>query len=362
MLNQFKPDWVSPPGETILHLMGRKNFSIEALSNSSGFAKEKLEDVISGKEKITPRFAELISSELGGSVDFWIRREKNYRDSKVSLSKKIKNWVDQFPYSDLAKFGWVDSTRNVLDKYSNLLNYFSSDSIEDWESKFNGLVSETSYRVSNSFNSDAYSVVAWLSKAEIDMSNATLGEWDSEGLKSKLPELRALTRIKDPKVFIPMLKEKLNSSGVSLSIIPNPKGCSLNGAKYTSMNGTPVIILSSRYLSDDQFWFTFFHELAHVLLHEDKLMILEGGKTEEALEDEANEFSSKLLIPEIYMKELMTLSIKNWRKIPRFAKKINVSSGIVVGQLQFKKAIPASSLNKLKTRYIWINHSELVLK
>jgi hypothetical protein len=34
-----------------------------------------------------------------------------------------------------------------------------------------------------------------------------------------------------------------------------------------------MVILSFRYLSDDHFWFTFFHEIAHLLLHNASLTL-----------------------------------------------------------------------------------------
>ena len=37
-----------------------------------------------------------------------------------------------------------------------------------------------------------------------------------------------------------------------------------------------MIILSFRYLSDDHFWFTFFHEIGHLLLHKEDLTFIDG--------------------------------------------------------------------------------------
>ncbi len=361
-IHTFNPDWVSAPGDSISRLMSRNNQSVESLSQNSGFSIEYIEKILLGHNKITRKFAEAISNELGGNTDFWMKREKEYRNHKADLTNSFKSWVNEFPYADLSKFGWVGITKSVTEKYHNLLDYFSSDSIGDWENKFNGLLTETSYRVSNSFDSKALSVVSWLNRAEVELTESELGIWDPVALEGKLEYLKSLTRTKDPAIFVPLIKKELNIVGVSMSIIPTPSGCALNGATYTSKQGNPVIILSSRYLSDDQFWFTFFHEVAHVLLHLDRGLILEGGKTEEAIEHEADKFASNLLIPKEFEGELFTLSVKNWKKIPRFAKKIGVSSGIILGQLQFKKLIPPSHLNKLKTRYKWSKDNQLNLK
>ncbi|MFY0641709.1 MAG: ImmA/IrrE family metallo-endopeptidase [Bermanella sp.] len=361
-MNVFSPDWVSPPGDSISQLMKRKNKNVNTLSSVTGFSEEKINSILSGKEKINIKFAQSISKELGGSVEFWLKREKDYRENNIRIISSFKDWVDSFPYSDLAKYGWVDATSNVLERYHNLLDYFSSDSIDEWDSRYMGLLSETSYRVSNSFDSDSYSVVAWLTKAKRELNEKALGVWDSKNLEGRLQEIKALTRKKDPEVFIPELEKILNEVGVSLSIIPTPKGCSLSGATFKSEIGNPIILLSSRYLSDDQFWFTLFHEIGHVLLHGDRELILEGGMVDEIIEKEADEFSSLQLIPLNYIDELNKITVRDWKKIPRLAKKIGVSSGVVLGQLQHRGVIPVSHLNKLKVRYKWNRDNRLTLK
>jgi len=361
-MTAFNPDWVSAPGDSISLLMKRKDITVDKLSSLTGYSINKITTILSGEGYVTKSFAECISKELGGTSEFWLKRERQYRENKKSLVSDFKEWVSRFPYSDLAKFGWLAKTNDVLHRYHNLLEYYLSDSIEDWERKYGNLLSETTYRVSNSFDSDSFSVLSWLHKATLELEILDLENWNEKLLKNSLGEIRSLTRIKDPEDFIPKLITILNKAGVSMSIIPSPKGCSLNGATFKSDSGNPVIILSSRYLSDDTFWFTLFHEIGHVLLHQDKSLILEGGKVEEEIENEADDFSQKTLIPCEYLDELSTLTVHEWKKIPRFAKKIGVSSGIILGQLQHQGIIPRSHLNKLKTRYKWNAENYLVLK
>jgi Zn-dependent peptidase ImmA (M78 family) len=111
--------------------------------------------------------------------------------------------------------------------------------------------------------------------------------------------------------------------------------------------------LSFRYLSDDQFWFSFFHEAGHLLLHADRGVFIDGlevGSSDE--EREANEFAGKVLVPEDVQHELLQLQLDH-RAIIRFASRIGVSPGIVVGQLQHRRRITPRQLNALKRRYRW---------
>jgi HTH-type transcriptional regulator / antitoxin HigA len=47
------------------------------------------------------------------------------------------------------------------------------------------------------------------------------------------------------------------------------------------------------------------------------------------------------------------LQSSNYKDVMRFARKIGVSSGIVVGQMQHKNIIQKNRYNFLKTRYSW---------
>ena len=110
-------------------------------------------------------------------------------------------------------------------------------------------------------------------------------------------------------------------------------------------------MLSVRHLTDDQFWFTFFHECAHLILHE-KALFLEGeGRRSTHEETQASEFAARTLIPDDAYRALANL--RGAREIIRFALDLGISPGIVVGQLQYRKHIRFNQLNKLKRRYRW---------
>lgn len=113
------------------------------------------------------------------------------------------------------------------------------------------------------------------------------------------------------------------------------------------------MILSFRYLSDDHFWFTFFHEIAHLLLHNASLTFIDGEeKISSKMETEANEFAERALIPESRRDDLLDL-IPRRESIIRFAYSVGVSAGIVVGPLQHHKVIRLNQMNYLKRRFDW---------
>ena len=69
-------------------------------------------------------------------------------------------------------------------------------------------------------------------------------------------------------------------------------------------------------------------------------------------EQEANEFAAGTLVPPEHMPLLMTLDA-NTRNVTRFATRIGLAPGVVVGQLQRLDRIGPNQLNGLKRRYRW---------
>jgi HTH-type transcriptional regulator/antitoxin HigA len=70
-----------------------------------------------------------------------------------------------------------------------------------------------------------------------------------------------------------------------------------------------LIQLSDRYKADDHFWFSFFHEAAHLLMHSKKVTFIsedDGAATEQ--EEEANTFAATQLIPRRYEPQLRHLT------------------------------------------------------
>ncbi len=81
----FKPNWVSPPGDTIKDILIEKNISIEELSKYLLFDLEFCNKLIRGENKINKDIAEKLSKYLGASKKFWLNREKQYRKSLKEL-------------------------------------------------------------------------------------------------------------------------------------------------------------------------------------------------------------------------------------------------------------------------------------
>lgn len=352
MSKSFQPDWISPPGNTIADLLGKRKIAIRSFAERMNFTLSEANRLIEGTSIITQETAERLSDYLGASRDFWIKRERHYREEIIRFEKKAQDdWVASLPIKDMIKFGCISSQN---DRLTECLHFFDVPDIESWKQRYKKELSTVNFRTSESFDNQPAAVATWIRMGEIQSSAIHCDPWDAKAFKEALIKIRPLTRQKDPQVFIPKLIEICAACGVAVSIARTPAGCSASGATKFVNSNRALLLLSFRHLSDDQFWFTFFHEAGHLLLHGKDSIFIEEKQNDlwDEREKEANEFSAEILIPSTFRYELSRISLSK-RGIVSFSLKVGVSPGIIIGQMQFSGRIRFNQLNSYKRRYKW---------
>lgn len=351
--NEFTPDWYSPPGDTIADILHERGLSAEQFADQMGYRTARANNLLDGEEEITAETARKLEVVLGAPARFWMIRELQYREDVSRLCGKAESavghaWLKNLPLKDMVKFRWIDAPTITA-----CLHFFDVPNPSAWFDVYDRLLQTTAFHTSPTFDSQIGAVAAWLRQAEIQSASINCLLWDSKRFQEILPSIRALTRTKDPNNFIPELTRHCSECGVALVILRSPSGCRASGATRFLSPQKTLLQLSFRYLSDDQFWFTFFHEAAHLILHSDNAMFLESPDLSPSREEnEASEFAGKILIPAEFTAELMNLPVDG-KEVIRFARTLGISPGIVVGQLQHHGRFSHRQLNNLKRRFVW---------
>ena len=141
-------------------------------------------------------------------------------------------------------------------------------------------------------------------------------------------------------------------SGSMVVAEPEIKGARINGAARWLAPDKALVQLSLRHRWSDIFWFTLFHELAHLLIHSKKDAFINDVGKHSGVEQEADGFAAQTLIPrrhEPQLAELQTLD-----DVQAFAESIGVGADIVVGRLQFDKRWPYNKGNALKQQFVLV--------
>jgi HTH-type transcriptional regulator / antitoxin HigA len=348
-LSTFNPNWASPPGDTIIDVLKVKNISLEEFSNRMQIHESDVFKLIQGIMPINHLIAIKLEAIIGGAANFWIKRENIFREAVERLKDvEESKWVDELPISDMIKFGWVQKKDTT-----NLLLFFNLPNVWAWRRKYEMVITQRLLRQSLTFTSKLGSLAAWEREGEIQASKKAPKPFDKNKFIDSLQKIKLLTRKIHPKIFFKELQEICLQAGVVVLFVPAPEGCSASGLTKRLSTNNPLILLSLRYLWDDQFWFTFFHEAGHVILHGDRGTFIDEkveGDESKIEEAEANNFALDVLIPKGQQQELLEMKI-NDTEIKRIANKNRISCGIIIGQLQHFKRIPFQKFNGYKIKF-----------
>lgn len=350
---EFSPDWASAPGDTIADILSERKLSPDEFARRIEQTTDYAEDLLQGRAAITIAVARKLEQVLGASVEFWVSRDFQYREDVARLGAADKAWIDELPVGDMIRFGWLKPTPRPAEEIGACLKFFGVPSVSAWRTTYANLQQMVAFRTSRSFDSRPAAVTAWLRRGEIEGETIECNPWDPSRFQDSLGSIRLLTRNRHPDRFIPKLRELCAAAGVAMAIVRAPGGCRASGATRFLSPSKALLQLSFRFLRDDHFWFSFFHEAGHLLLHGDKGFFLEGDDTTSTLqEQEANDFAERILIPVQFRRSLRELPVDAVEVI-KFARQVGISPGIVVGQLQHHKIITHRQLNNLITRFTW---------
>jgi len=351
--DDFVPDWFSKPADSILGLMRRRRIPTEVVVNKLDGGMETMRGLVSGSQPIDASIARTLSMVVGGSPSFWIKRQANYeRALEFALQKandELEEWLEQVPSPGESPRGRLSGTRKKVELRKRLA-FFGVSSLRAWNERYGQVTHETQFRTSRAFASKSGPVSLWLRKGELEASLTTTKPWDPEKLHAILGDILKLSKIRQPKRFIPKLKSMASEAGVAIVALRAPKGCRASGASRLISPEKAMVLLSFRHLSDDHFWFTLLHEFAHLLLHGAKTFVDTDDTFLDDYERQANEFASSCIVPAIRWEEFENLRYDR-DSVLRFSVSLGIAPGLIVGQLQHRQAIPRNRLNFLKHRW-----------
>ncbi|MBN2384203.1 ImmA/IrrE family metallo-endopeptidase [bacterium] len=120
-------------------------------------------------------------------------------------------------------------------------------------------------------------------------------EFSKETLRESFAAFRSLTFC--PQDFSQELFKLCSKCGIAVVYLPHFKGTKIHGTTRWFRN-KPLIQLTVRWTYSDIFWFTFFHEIAHLYFHGKKETFLNFGTVSISIEEKgADRFACDILIP-----------------------------------------------------------------
>lgn len=337
----------TPPGATIKEQLNDRDMSQKEFAVRMNMSEKHISKLINGEVQLTPETSVRLEMVLGVPAKYWNNLEAIYREKIIKAEAENEMDADaemakQFPYSEMANLGWVPKTRDAKQKAVHLRKYFELVSLSLLANK--QITRIACRRLAITEKSDL-ALLAWTQEAKIRARDIPTAPIDIKGLIAALPELRRMTAL-EPEEFCPLLKKRLADCGIALVFLPHLKGSFLQGVSF--MDGKKIVVgLTARGKYSDRFWFSLFHELAHIVLGH---LNRPDGVTDED-EKAADQWSGDTLIPPADFEDFMKEKDYSARRVLQFAKEQGIAPGIAVGRMQKEGIIKHNMLNELKEKY-----------
>lgn len=330
---------LSCPGDTIQETIEAKGMSQAELAKRLGRSVPKVNELIKGKTAITPDTATKLEFVLDVPTSFWLNLESEYQEELAEIKRMeflatCEDWISKMPINTLKKWNYLPNTKDKHILAEGLLKFFQVASPKEWEKVYQEQI--LAFKIEQKFKSSPESISAWLRIGEIQAENLEVALFDKKKLREQLSEIQKLS-YEAPNDWMEKLQELCGNCGVALVYTPCLKKAPIYGAsRWIHNHQVPLIQVTDRQKRYNAFWFTFYHELAHILYHgkRDTFISLDDIQQDETKEVEANEFASRQLLSDKERKELFAYESYDKELILRFAEKYKKHPSILVAQLQ----------------------------
>lgn len=349
----YQPDYAVPPGVTLKETLEVKGLSQADLAIRTGLAEKTISQIVNGIAPITYETAERFELVLGVPARFWNAREHTYREALVRIEEegrleKEVEWLKELPLNVLIDREYIKADSNKRSLVRQALGFFGVSSVSAWRDVWGQPCAQ--YRGASAQKKHPGYVAAWLRMGECVAESVPCDPYDAQRFQEVLRELRSLT-IGSVATWCEEVKKKCASSGVVVVFVKEIPGAGVSGVTRWLTKDKALIQLSLKYKTDDQLFFSFFHEAGHILLHGKRKVFVEYGQEQDVEEREADGFASGVLIPDEQTRALQYL--RDQSAIIRFAETLNIAPSLVVGRMQHDGLMPRAYCNDLKRKVEW---------
>ena len=326
-MHTLKLWYVSPPGETLAEKLEEMGLDAKELAFRTGYTPKTINELLKAKCRVTPEMALNLEIATGISQSAWLNMQMMYDEfiCRKKIEESLKNqakWPKFFPIAELNPRKWIDDI-NKNNGVLPILKYFGISTPKAWKDYYFGNRLKVAFRISLAETEDPYAASVWLRRGEILADQIQMEKQNDKkvrsAIKKAMPQFVELARadverwealrrqksLPKPKIgedFIDEGMHKLQELGATLGIkvlyAQNFKSAPIHGmARW--YKDIPVIQLHDRFKDRNAFWFTFFHELGHIVLHGKKDIFIKNvyyGNKNLQKDEEANMFAQKYML------------------------------------------------------------------
>lgn len=353
--NGLSREFIIHPGETLKEVLDDRTMSQKELAIRTDVTEAYISSIINGQKSISVSLAKKLEYALNVDASFWVNLQANY-DKEVADFEEVNN----ISIEEL----------DILKKLKDITSYLKEKGFIKPESQGAMLVIDMrkllnissliqipkiaqmgAYRLATSTKVDQYVLFTWLRVCELMIKQQpAVSKLDIDKLKKQIPEIKKLM-YKDIEEITVQLKEKLAECGINFLFVKSFKGAPVQGLIEKRSDGSLGLIVTNRRKFADIFWFTFFHEIGHILNEEIKGKLVDYEYVENESEGRANKFAANVLIDSDRYVQFIRNKDFSLNSIKKFSAEQNIPHYIVIGRLQRDKYIKYLQYTDEKVKY-----------
>lgn len=363
-MNGLSREFIIHPGETLIEILEDRGMSQKELAVRTDVTEAHVSSVVNCQKAMSISFAKKLEYALDIDANFWISLQANYdkevadfeelneiSGEELEILKRLNSIV-----AHLKQIGFLEQEAHgpiLVIQLRKLLNISSLIRIP--------VVSQAgAYRLGTATNVDQYVLFTWLRMCDLIVKDQQIEQGlDIDKLKDKIPLIKDLM-FEDVAVIQPHLKDYLAECGIKFSIVKYFKGAPVQGVIKKNDDGTLNLLMTTRRKFADIFWFTFFHEIGHIINGDigDKLIDYNLAKGES--EDRADKFAANTLIDTAEYDSFVRKSDFSLSNIKMFCANQGIPTYILIGRLQRDKHLKYHQYSTEKVRYELVSGGALV--
>jgi HTH-type transcriptional regulator / antitoxin HigA len=334
------PAEVFAPGEFINEELEARGWTQIELAEVMSRPARLISELVSGKRAITPETAKGLGAAFGTGPEFWMNLERDYRlahavhdDATVERRSKL---YAKAPIKEMTKRRWIEPSENVDVLQKRVQDFLQLENPDDepWLAH--------AARKGGTYADVTSSQWAWLFRVKQLAKATSVRKYSKGTLLEGLKKLETLMIDPEELRHVPGI---LSACGVRFVVVEKLPHADIDGACCWLDDQSPVIGMSIRRDTIDNFWFVLRHEIEHVLREDGKqLEIIDdlqgknAGSSDDLPEEEraANIAAAKFCAPRLESFMARKHPFYYERDVLAFSQMINRHPGIVIGQMQFR--------------------------
>ncbi len=327
------------PGEHIREELRRRGWTQDDLSRVLDRPIGRVNEIISGKQGISPEIALDLAMAFSTTPDLWLSREAAYRLAMVKPDgDAVRRRARLFglgPIKEMQKRGWLRATATTEDLEREVKRFYRLADIDE-EPAIAGAMRKT-----NPLQGASPAQRAWAFRVRrLAEAIPAPGVYDESRIEACKRDVRKLAAYSAEVKKVPSL---LAGYGIRYVVVEGLAGAKLDGFAFWLDDRSPVIAMSLKYDRLDSFWFTLGHELIHIQYRDESPIDGDVGghddlhlEVKPPMERRADAEGAAIFIPPDELESFINRAGPTYplERINQFANAIKMHPSIIVGQLK----------------------------